>query len=477
MECFVKKLLCAVGFAFLCSPMGAQSLDQAKKLYNDGQYAEAKPAFEKLVKQSPGNASYNLWYGVCCYETGDLKAAEKHLALAVKRRFIDAYRYLGEVYYQTYRFDEAVAMYDDYIDLLTKKKRDTDAAEVRQETIEDALRMMEKVEDVQVIDSVVVDRDAFLSAYTLSEEMGTLESYADFFQDPDVESSVYKNQKGDKIFYAKPTAENGYCLFSQSKLMDRWADEKMLPMDINSKADNNYPFVMPDGVTVYFASKGSNSLGGYDLYVTRYSMNSDSYLNPEQLGMPFNSPFNDYMIVYDEVKGLGWFVSDRFQQEGKVCVYLFIPNGEHKRVEGDDLEKKRKCAALFSIRDTWVPDAQYGKLIQLSHQEIPFGKKEVTKDFEFVITDNLVYYTWNEIKSPEAKDLYEKAVSLRRGISELEKKLEAMRLEYSANAGKRNQLRQSILVMEDKLNQLANRPRELEKQARNAEIKYLKAKK
>ena len=169
MRRLVKKLLCGVGFALLCNQMGAQSLDQAKKLYNEGEYAEAKPAFEKLVKQSPGNASYNLWYGVCCYETGDLKAAEKYLSSAVKRRVIEAYRYMGELYYQTYRFAEAVEMYDDYIDLQTKKKRDTEAAEARQEVIEGAQRMMEKVEAVQVIDSMVVDKDDFLSVYTLSD--------------------------------------------------------------------------------------------------------------------------------------------------------------------------------------------------------------------------------------------------------------------------------------------------------------------
>lgn len=477
MRRLVKKLLCGVGFALLCNQMGAQSLDQAKKLYNEGEYAEAKPAFEKLVKQSPGNASYNLWYGVCCYETGDLKAAEKYLSSAVKRRVIEAYRYMGELYYQTYRFAEAVEMYDDYIDLQTKKKRDTEAAEARQEVIEGAQRMMEKVEAVQVIDSMVVDKDDFLSVYTLSEEMGTLESYAEFFQNREVHSSVYKNQKGNKIFYAKPTAENGYCLFSQSKLMDKWADEKQLPMNINSAEDDNYPFVMPDGVTIYFASKGEMSLGGYDLYVTRYNMNSDSYLNPEQLGMPFNSPFNDYMIVYDEVKGLGWFVSDRFQPEGKVCVYLFIPNDDHKRVEGDDVEMKRKCAALFSIQDTWVPDANYSELVRLSHQEIPFGKKEVSKDFEFVVADDIIYYTWNEIKSPETKDLYKKVVSLKREISALEEKLDTMRWDYFQNANKRNQLRPLIQDAEEKLNQLADRPKELEKLARNAEIKYLKSKK
>lgn len=110
-----KKLLYTLGVTLICGGMQlhAQSLDQAKKLYNDGKYAEAKPVFEKLVKQAPSNASYNQWYGVCCFETGDLAGAEKHLKVAVKRRVQDAYRYLGEVYYQTYRFNEAEEMSTD----------------------------------------------------------------------------------------------------------------------------------------------------------------------------------------------------------------------------------------------------------------------------------------------------------------------------------------------------------------------------
>ena len=63
----------------------AQSLEQAKQLYNEGRYAEAKPLFEQLVNQSPANTSYNLWYGVCCYETGALDTAERYLTAAYRR--------------------------------------------------------------------------------------------------------------------------------------------------------------------------------------------------------------------------------------------------------------------------------------------------------------------------------------------------------------------------------------------------------
>ena len=163
-----NKLFYTIGITLLCGGLHAQSLAEAKKLYNEGKYAEAKPAFEKLVKQAPSNSSYNHWYGVCCYETGDLTGAEKHLKVAVKRKVQEAYRYMSEVYYKTYRFDEAGEMLEEYINLLAKKKQDPQSFETRLDLANNAQRMMEKVEDVQIIDSLVVDKDDFLSAYILS---------------------------------------------------------------------------------------------------------------------------------------------------------------------------------------------------------------------------------------------------------------------------------------------------------------------
>ena len=218
MERLPQKMLCFLSFTLLCggSMLLGQSLDQAKKLYNEGQYAEAKPAFERLIKQAPSNPSYNLWYGVCCFETGDLTTAAKHLKVAVKRRTQEAYRYLGEVYLLTYKFDEAAEMFEEYISLLTKKKQDTTPFEARLETANEGSRLLDKVEAVEIIDSLVVDKNDFLSAYTLSEEAGKLNYYNEFFQTgQDVDATVYTNQKGDKIYYAHPTGENQICLFTQ----------------------------------------------------------------------------------------------------------------------------------------------------------------------------------------------------------------------------------------------------------------------
>ncbi|MDL2245820.1 tetratricopeptide repeat protein [Parabacteroides sp. OttesenSCG-928-J18] len=476
MNRFTKKILYIVGVACISASMQAQSLDQAKKLYDEGKYEEAKPAFERLVKQSPNNGSYNHWYGVCCYETGDLAQAETYLQVGVRRKVMESSRYLAEVYFALYRFEESAEMYEDYIGQLTKKKQDVEPFQLKKSQAENAQRMLDKVEDVQVIDSVVVDKEGFLKAYALSEESGSLTLFADFFESEQaVPSVVYKNQKGDKIYYARETDDNALCLFTQSYLMDHWGDEKQLPMNVNSDGDDNYPFVLTDGVTIYYASKGNGSLGGYDIFVTRYNMNSDTYLTPEQLGMPYNSFANDYMIVFDDTKKLGWFVSDRYQPEDKVCVYLFIPNEQRKRIESEDTEMKRARAMLADIRVTWKEGEDYSDLIELAYEEIPYGREEIKKDFEFVITNDLVYYTLEEIQSPEARSIYEKVVALNRQIKELEEKLDEQRDAYHAGDNAQKQrLQPQILQGEQQLAQLYSQPEDWEKKARNAEILYLR---
>ena len=476
---YIKIIICLAGIGLSgTGSLRAQSLEQAKRLYSEGKYAEAKPVFEKLVKQSPNNASYNHWYGVCCFETGDMETAEPYLKTAAGRRVQEACRYLGELYIKTYRFGEAAGMYEEYIDVLSKKKEDTEPYKRRLELSEKAQRMVEKVENIQIIDSVVINKNRFLSAYVLSEEAGSLRSYRDFFQtDEPVSSTVYMNEINDRIYYAYPEAgQTYYSLFTQSKLLDKWGDEKRLPANINSgSGNNNYPFVLTDGVTIYYASEGNGSIGGYDLFVTRYNTHSDAYLAPEQLGMPFNSLANDYMLVVDEAKGLGWFVTDRNQSGDNVCAYLFIPDEQRSRIGGDSLEMKRSRALVTSISDTWKPAADYTELRRLAHTKQPSEKKESAKDFEFVINNNVVYHTWEEIKSPEARNLYEQRIRLEKQIAEFTGKLDNLRLSYArGNRAQKAQLKATILQAEDQLDSLLRQPATLEKRARRAEINHLK---
>ena len=473
-----KKYILFFLFGLLSITISAQSLAEAKALYEKGEYEEAKPTFKKLVKTQPGNGNYNLWYGVCCLETGEPAEALKHLESAVKRRVPSGQLYLARAYNDLYRFEDAIETYETYISDLKKRKRSTEEAEQLLEKSKSNLRMLKGVEEVCFIDSFVVDKEKFLDAYKISPESGKLFMYDTYFNDSGKEGgTVYETELGNKLYYSEMQPDSTLSILSRNKLLDKWSDGSLLPGSINEAMNADYPYVLTDGITIYYASDGPGSMGGYDIFVTRYNTNTDSYLMPENVGMPFNSPYNDYMMVFDEVKGLGWFVSDRFQPEGKACVYLFIPNPEHKRVESEDIEVKRARAAITAIRDSWKESSDYADLIRLSHTEIPYGEKKIEKDFEFIIGNNIVYYKLDDINSPEAKGYYEKVVALNKQIKELNEKLDGLRVSYAeGNKARKEQLKPTILQAEEQLNALLEQPGELEKKARNAEINYLKNK-
>ena len=473
-----KKNILFFLLCFLLTSLSAQTLEQARGMYGRGQYAEAKPVFQKYVKSQPANGNYNLWYGVCCLETGEPAEALKHLESAVKRRVPSGQLYLARAYNDLYRFEEAIETYETYISDLRKRKRSTEEAEQLLEKSKSNLRMLKGVEEVCFIDSFVVDKEKFLDAYKISPESGKLFMYDTYFNDSGKEGgTVYETELGNKLYYSEMQPDSTLSILSRNKLLDKWSDGSLLPGSINEAMNADYPYVLTDGITIYYASDGPGSMGGYDIFVTRYNTNTDSYLMPENVGMPFNSPYNDYMMVFDEVKGLGWFVSDRFQPEGKACVYLFIPNPEHKRVESEDIEVKRARAAITAIRDSWKESSDYADLIRLSHTEIPYGEKKIEKDFEFIIGNNIVYYKLDDINSPEAKGYYEKVVALNKQIKELNEKLDGLRVSYAeGNKARKEQLKPTILQAEEQLNALLEQPGELEKKARNAEINYLKNK-
>lgn len=136
-------------------------------MYGRGQYAEAKPVFQKYVKSQPANGNYNLWYGVCCLKTGNAAEALKYLETAVKKRIPSGQLYLAQTYNDLYRFQDAVDCYEEYIADLSKRKKPTEEAEQLLEKAKGNLRMLKGVEDVCVIDSFVIDKANFLKAIKL----------------------------------------------------------------------------------------------------------------------------------------------------------------------------------------------------------------------------------------------------------------------------------------------------------------------
>ena len=234
-------------------------------------------------------------------------------------------------------------------------------------------------------------------------------------------------------------AKNGYDIMSRSKLIDdSWGEEIILPEPVNTSANENYPYLLSDGTTLYFASTGEESLGGYDIFVTRLNLNTGNYLVPENIGMPFNSIYNDYMLAIDELNNVGWFVSDRFQPEDKLIIYLFIPNTEKNIYRGGDENFARSLARINSIKDSWIKGADYKPILEKIAR---IGNSNETRtpkgDFVFPINNRITYMTLKDFDSSEARNLFIKAQDIRKSIQETENKLQQLRKEYRTAKNKK----------------------------------------
>ena len=415
-----------------------------------------------------------LFFGLVTLHAQTLEEADK---LYADKKYTAA----AEIYEQLYRFDKAAESYNMQISLLekpakTNKKNtktvvNTDSINFLSKKAEISKRlqkMIRRCENVQVIDSIIVDKANFLNAYLLSEEAGALEKTAG--------SIIHENQLKDRRFYGKENSKNLFRLYTQVKMQSGWSEEKFLDIPVDSLADDNYPFVMSDGLTIYYASTSNESIGGYDLFVSRYNMDNDTYLAPRQLGMPFNSTANDYMMAIDELTGVGYFATDRFQPEEKVIIYVFVPNEEPVFVEDEDFAVLSARARISSIRDTWRQGEDYEAVLQQIKNDIEKSSQPtITKDFTFVINDKIVYYTLADFDDDGAKQTFVHSQELQKQILALENQLEVQRQDYAKGGANRTQNSKSaILDNESRLENLYDAFKKTEVEARNREIGKLR---
>lgn len=333
--------------------------------------------------------------------------------------------------------------------------------------------MLEATQQVVIVDSMVVERNDFVRHIPLPKECGTIMDYDKFFgTNGHADSYVYLNELENKIFCSVADSTGFAQLYSLDKLGENWTEET--PVEgISRNHSANYPFMMPDGTTLYFAQKGENSLGGYDIFVTRYDAESGRFFKPENVGLPFNSKANDLLYIEDELDSLGWFVTDRRQPEGKVCIYTFIPNRVRQNYSLADYDKAtlRQLAEVESISQTWTSTNERQMALnrlQALRQRLTGETK--SENMQFVINDNLIYTQIDQFRSKSARKLYEQTQANKRQLAEESEKLENLRTAYhEANEAKKSELAPMILAAESDIESMQREISETEKTIRNAE--------
>ena len=167
----------------------------------------------------------------------------------------------------------------------------------------------------------MIDRTQLFSALELSNDIGTLLPAVQLFPEyaARLGNSAYINGWGDIAYFSMADSSGLHNLYRSLKINDKWTSPQPLPGLQTTDKDRDFPFMSTDGTTLYFAEQGATSLGGFDLFITRYDFDSHKFLKPEQLRIPYNSPYNDLLYIKRK-DGSILLVTDRNQPADKLQI-------------------------------------------------------------------------------------------------------------------------------------------------------------
>lgn len=456
-RCYIILCTCLL----VLNNLSAQSAQQADEEFAQKEYTKAKATYSLLLRKSPQNTLYLYRYARCAYELGEQEEAILSFEAAGERYALRNF-YLGELYFATYRFEEAVVAYQKYADVIGENHERYPYVERKITQAQKGIRYLKRVDDIVITDSVTVRKDEFLNAYHLSKESGSIST--------NEQGIVYTNERGDRQLKVYEQDEHKNLLSCQRLLEGTYICDT-LPAPINDVYNENYPFMLSDGITLYFASDSPDGLGGYDIYVTRYNSGNESYLTPENIGMPFNSPANDYMLAIDESRHIGYFATDRNTPDTLVTIYTFIPNDEKRIIRNQSEEYIRLAAQLKVARKDTTETATIIPNNPLSQS----ASNNTTNEFRFVIDDATIYTRLNDFQSADARALYEQVQLLESQLTQCKEQTDLLRLQYgNADENKQKELRNILLQLETdylkirkQLPKLLNQIRELEQHVSN----------
>ncbi len=341
---------------------------KALKDYSEGKKREAKVAIYQLTKDEPGfaQAYYSLAEFYINEKPANVKMATKYFKKALSicpDSVVDAYSYLGKIYFGKRKFDTAIIYFEHFLEDINLIKSDEDYdkiqnyldyAKVSQELLENPVPFKpSKVSGLstkadEYLPIITADNDyALFTRRTkryerkgLTERMVEKEAFTfsmrnsegefekgwemrEPFNKMEHEGAATLTIDNNDLYYTvcfrdRKTKYLNCDLYHSHFEKGNWSKIKSLGDHINSPDSwESQPSVTLDGEILYFASNREGGLGGYDIYKIK-KLSKHEWSKPINLGAPINTPGNekspfihtDSQTLYfssDGHKGLGGY--------------------------------------------------------------------------------------------------------------------------------------------------------------------------
>ena len=216
------------------------------------------------------------------------------------------------------------------------------------------------------------------------------------------EGSCTISADGRFLYFAseRPEGFGGRDIWMSENIDGDWGPAVNMGPNINTKYDDDAPFIHPDGITLFFSSKGHQSIGGYDIMFSIKEGNE--WTKPKSMGIPLNTTEDERYYVINSKGDKGYFSSDRTGSGamGQQDIYMVTPGilGEKPivalikgTVYGDDRPMEAKIEVVKTAQKEnigpFISNNKTGKYLMALSPGFVYRIKVSAEGYDFIEED------------------------------------------------------------------------------------------
>ena len=331
-------LALCMGNLYAQKPIDEKTLAAEANLYfEDGNFVEAYAKYSQLVSLYGSNPLYAFRFGAAgIYATTDRDKCIFFMKDGVRRGYTEPeiHYYLARAYHLSYNFKDALTEYEKFETTAEKKLLNRSDCKAQKLSAESGLNLMNSIKDVQVLEKTEAEKASFYRYMNIDPSIGKIISTPkELLSKIDLKSKeehvFFLPNNGKKIFFSSKGKDGltGKDIYMTSRANGAFTPPVKLKSTVNTEFDEDFAFMHPNGSTLYFASKGHGSMGGYDIFRCEWDASINDFGPAINMDFAINTPDDDLFFITDSLNTTAYFASSRLTSPDKLYVYRVFVNG------------------------------------------------------------------------------------------------------------------------------------------------------
>lgn len=203
--------------------------------------------------------------------------------------------------------------------------------------------------------------------------------------DIEIESHFFIDDSETHIIFASKGTSNNLDLYQTkyNRSAKIWSAPKLIEGAVNTKYNEDSPFLSHDKKTLYFSSDNPESIGKYDIFKSNWDEETKSWGTPVNIGFPINTIDDEINFQVNQDNISGFLSSDRLHGQGDYDIYYFHKKG---KVSFDGIVyNKSNNRPVPNARIDLTPYNYPDEVFRSYTNNIGYFKEEIFEEEEFKV--------------------------------------------------------------------------------------------